>query len=105
MHLLLGFAVLIGLVAYAFGGAVARNVVRFVLITGSVLVMAFAVAVFVDLFRDTKAESAKIPEDTPFSYLPKVPEDTQELRRMCVEWIAHPNDAPRMCFAVLERTP
>lgn len=91
MHLLIIFAIIVGLVAFAFGGAAARNVVRFVLITGSVFAMAFAVAVFVDLFRDTKAESAKIPEDT------------LEMRLTCAEWRNNPDDAPRMCFAVLER--
>ena len=33
----------------------------------------------------------------------KIPEDTTELTCACAEWFNHPNDAPRMCFAVLER--
>lgn len=102
MHFLIGFCILIGLVNFAFGERTAQNAVRVLLVTAMGLVFVFAIYLVADV-RSTPTESAKIPEDTPFSYLPKVPEDTQELRRMCVEWIAHPNDAPRMCFIVLEK--
>ena len=33
----------------------------------------------------------------------KIPEDSVELTCACAEWFNHPNDAPRMCFAVLDR--
>ena len=33
----------------------------------------------------------------------KIPEDITELTCACAEWFNHPNDAPRMCFAVLDR--
>jgi hypothetical protein len=32
----------------------------------------------------------------------KIPEDTPELRRTCAEYLRNPDDAPRMCFAVLD---
>lgn len=93
MHLLVGFAVLVGLIAFAFGAQTARDVVRLCLFAFVTTVLAGLTYFAVDVWRELHAteESAKIPEDTA------------ELRRTCAEWQAHPNDAPRMCFAVLER--
>lgn len=93
MHLLVGFAVLVGLIAFAFGGRTARNFVRTALFAATALLIAAGVYFNIIIWRELHAteESAKIPEDTA------------ELRRTCAEWQAHPDDAPRMCFAVLER--
>lgn len=93
MHLLIGFSIFIGLIAFAFGGRVAVSVVRaaaFVLIMLTLAVVTyFATGVRRDLSATHDANMAKIPEDTP------------ELRHICKEWLSHPDDAPRMCFAVL----
>jgi len=93
MHVLIGFVLIIGVIAFGFGANIARMTVR-ACIAGALL--AFVVAtmyIAVEVWQTPDAdivESAKIPEDTP------------ELRRLCTEWKTHPDDAPRMCFGVLE---
>ena len=91
MHVLIAFAVIVGFIAYAFGPAMARTFVR-ACAAGALIAFAMAVVfVAVELLR---------PE--PDTAIGKIPEDTPELRRLCTEWKMHPNDAPRMCFGVLE---
>ena len=91
MHILISFAVLAGLVMFAFGGDVARVFVRACLVGVAMCFLAFVTYVAIDIVRTPPIESAKVPEFTP------------ELRTQCAEWRSHPNDAPRMCFAVLEQ--
>ena len=91
MHVLIGFAVLVGLVMFAFGDGWARAFVRACLLFAVMTFLAFVTYVAVDIVHTPPIESSKIPELTP------------ELRAQCAEWRSHPNDAPRMCFAVLEQ--
>lgn len=111
MHLLIGFAVLVGLVAFAFGERTAVNVVRTTLGFVALSVLAGLAWFAVDVLH-TPQEITLIPASefyaargaTSLTLQPaKIPENTSELRRICAEWLTHPNDAPRMCFAVLER--
>jgi hypothetical protein len=94
MHILIAFAVLVGLVAFAFGGDVARNVVRTCLLFVVMASLAGLTYVAVDVWRELHP---------PAEVAAKIPEDTPELRRACMQWAGAPGDAPRMCFTVLER--
>jgi len=91
MHILIGFAIIVGLVAFAFGNDMAARFVRTVLVTIGLALIALLSYVVITALHDDATESAKIPEETA------------ELYRACDEWLTHPDDAPRMCFAVLDR--
>jgi hypothetical protein len=91
MHALIAFAILLGIVAFAFGNRTAQGLAAVAL--GGVVVLiifGFGYLVFLAWCEVGTQDVAKIPEITP------------QLRRTCQEWQLHPNDAPRMCFAVLD---
>jgi hypothetical protein len=91
-HFLIGLLVLVGLIAFAFGSAVAIGFVRACLLLIAAVVLFGIAYVVIDVMQT--------PDALPMA---KIPEFTPELRRTCREWLDHPNDAPRMCFAYLDR--
>jgi hypothetical protein len=85
MHLLIGLSILIGLTAFAFGGDVARALVRTFIIGSAILLLAAMTYLAVDIAREFKStEAAPQPK---FLYA-------------CAQHLKKPDDPP--CTGITE---
>jgi hypothetical protein len=86
MHLLIGLSILVGLIAFAFGGDVARALVRLFMISAAILLLAAMTYLAVDIAREFKSTEAA-PQPPKFLYA-------------CAQYLKKPDDPP--CTGITE---